>query len=224
MELLKTKKSRKAILIYFLVLLFGCSTLSAQQVAKLHYNGGGDWYSNPTSLVNLVRFCNENIDTSISEDISEVKPNASAIFDYPYLYATGHGSIIFEDKEIDNLQKYLLGGGFLHIDDNYGMKPYALKALKQLFPEKELIPIGSDHKIFHSYYNFEKGLPKIHEHDNKPPEALGIFDGDRLIVLLTLECDLGDGWEDQIVHNNPESLRRKALEMGANIIHYIFTN
>ena len=196
---------------------------SAQKIAVLHYNGGGDWYSNPTALPNLVAFCNARLKTTINTKVEEVLPESSDIFDYPYVHATGHGNILFNESELDNLRAYLLSGGFLHIDDNYGMEKYAKREIAKLFPNKELTPIGVDHNIFNSKYAFPKGLPKIHEHDGKVPQAWGIFDQDRLVLLLTYECDLGDGWESAEVHNDPEEVREKALQMGANIINYVFS-
>ncbi len=201
-----------------------CNTLFGQQIAVLHYNGGGDWYSNPTALPNLVKFCNSKLKTNINEKIAEVTPESPDLFDYPYIHATGHGNILFDDTELENLQNYLNSGGFLHIDDNYGMKKYAKKEISKLFPAKKLIEIGLDHPIFKNKFSFPQGLPKIHEHDNKAPVAEGIFINGRLALLLTYESDLGDGWEDAEVHNDPEEIREKALKMGANIINYAFSN
>ena len=201
-----------------------CNTLFGQQIAVLHYNGGGDWYSNPTALPNLVKFCNSKLKTNIDEKIAEVIPESPDLFDYPYIHATGHGNILFDDTELENLQNYLNSGGFLHIDDNYGMKKYAKKEISKLFPAKKLIEIGLDHLIFKNKFSFPQGLPKIHEHDNKAPVAEGIFINGRLALLLTYESDLGDGWEDAEVHNDPEEIREKALKMGANIINYAFSN
>ena len=211
-----------SLLFYICVLNF--ASLNAQKIAVLHYNGGGDWYSNPTALPNLVTFCNARLKTTINTEVEEVLPESSDIFEYPYVHATGHGNILFNDAELDNLRAYLLSGGFLHIDDNYGMEKYAKREIVKLFPDKELIPIGVDHAIFNSKYAFPKGLPKIHEHDGKIPQAWGVFDQDRLMLLFTYECDLGDGWESAEVHNDPEEVREKALQMGANIINYVFSN
>lgn len=210
----------KLILLFFIV----SQVVSAQQVAVLHYNGGGDWYGNPTALPNLVKFCNSKLKTNIALKISEVTPNSPDIFEYPYIYATGHGNILFNDSEVENLRKYLKGGGFLHIDDNYGMKKYAQREILKLFPSQKAVPIGTDHPIFKEKFAFPKGLPKIHEHDKKKPQAEGVFINGRLALLFTYECDLGDGWEDQEVHNDPEEVRLKALQMGANIISYAFLN
>ena len=198
--------------------------VNSQEIAILKYNGGGDWYGNPTALPNLIRFCNENIDTDIEPKPQTAEVGNTEIFQYPFLHMTGHGNVFFTPEEADNLRTYLLSGGFLHIDDNYGMEPYLRKELNKVFPEKELVEIGADHLIFTTQYEFPKGLPKIHEHDGKRPQALGIFHENRLILLFTYESDLGDGWEDPEVHNDSEEVRLKALQMGANIIHYAFKN
>ena len=198
--------------------------VNSQEIAILKYNGGGDWYANPTALPNLIRFCNENIDTEIEPRPQTVDVGSSEIFQYPFLHMTGHGNVFFTQDEADNLRTYLLSGGFVHIDDNYGMEPYLRKELNKVFPQKELVEIAADHAIFKTQYQFPKGLPKIHEHDGKRPQALGIFHENRLLLLFTYESDLGDGWEDPEVHNDSEEVRLKALQMGANIIHYAFKN
>ena len=195
-----------------------------QEIAILKYNGGGDWYANPTALPNLIRFCNESINTNLNEKPETVEVNDTRIFQYPFLHMTGHGNVVFSQEEAQNLKTYLLSGGFLHIDDNFGMEPYLRKELIKVFPDKELEEIGANHPIFSQEYKFPKGLPKIHEHDGKRPQALGIFHDNRLVLLFTFESDLGDGWEDPTVHNDPESIRIKALQMGANIISYVFKN
>ncbi len=198
--------------------------VNAQEIAILKYNGGGDWYANPTALPNLIRFCNNHIDTRLDEKPATVEVGSSRIFQYPFLHMTGHGNVIFSDTEAANLRDYLFSGGFLHIDDNYGMAPYLKQALKKVFPNTELEEVGSDHPIFNKKYVFPKGLPKIHEHDGLRPQALGIFHDGRLVLLFTVESDLGDGWEDPSVHKDPEEIRIKALQMGANIIAYAFEN
>lgn len=200
------------------------SNVLAQEVAILKYNGGGDWYANPTAIPNLIRFCNATIGTRLSDRPSTVEVGDSAIFQYPFLHMTGHGNVVFSPEELKNLRTYLQSGGFLHIDDNYGMKPYITKQLNLLFPDTPLEEIGADHPIFSQEYRFSEGLPKIHEHDGERPQALGIFHEQRLVLLFTLESDLGDGWEDPAVHNDPEEVRQKALKMGANIISYVFKN
>lgn len=207
----------------FLFFLFSFFAQS-QDVAILKYKGGGDWYSNPTALPNLVKFCNQNIDTNINENVKTVEAGSTDIFQFPFLHLTGHGNVFFSDNDAKNLRNYLTSGGFLHIDDNYGMQPYITKALKKVFPNTNLVQIPKTHSIFNSVYKFENGLPKIHEHDGKAPQAFGIFYNSRLVVLFTYETDLSDGWEDTEVHNDPEDVRQKALKMGANIINYAFTN
>ena len=196
--------------------------LHSQNLAILKYEGGGDWYSNPTALKNLIQFCNAEIRTNIVEKPNVVAADDSEIFDYPMLHMTGHGNVYFSVDAIENLRTYLLGGGFLHIDDNYGMKSYILPQLKILFPNKELTEIPLDHPTYKNHFKFPEGLPKIHEHDGLAPKAMGFYDKNTLILLYTYESDLGDGWEDQEVHNDPQTMRRKALEMGANIVKYAF--
>ena len=207
---------------YFLFIFFSI-TIYAQDIALLKYDGGGDWYSNPTSLPNLVKFVNSNTDTNINENIKEVKPDDPELFNYPFVHLTGHGNIFFTDEAAQNLRLYLLSGGFLHADDNYGLSPYFRKAIKKVFPNKELKEVSSNHPIFSIKFIFENGLPKIHEHDGNPPQAFGIEDDyGRLMVLFTFESDLGNGWEDSSVHNDPENIRLNALKMGTNIIKYAF--
>ncbi len=198
--------------------------LMAQDIAVLHYNGGGDWYSNPTALPNLITYCNQHIRTTIAPKPKTVKPESNDLFQYPYIHMTGHGNVFFTERDAENLRNYLISGGFLHIDDNYGMAPYVKKELVKIFPDKELVELPVSHPIFTSPYPFPKGLPKIHEHDGARPQALGIeFEG-RLVLLFTYESDLGDGWENPEIHNDPEEIRQKALKMGANILKYAFEN
>lgn len=215
----------KKLTIYLaLIMSFTCYTLSSQEIAILKYQGGGDWYANPTALPNLIKFCNDNIGTTLKNKPETVEVGSSSIFQYPYLHMTGHGNVVFSNEEIENLRNYLLSGGFLHIDDNYGMKPYITREIKKLFPNKELEELGADHPIFSNTYSFPKGLPKIHEHDGQRPQAFAISENNRIVLLFTSESDLGDGWEDPTVHNDPAEVRKKALEMGANIITYAFKN
>jgi len=206
-------------LLFLSLSLFGQS--SSVRLGRLIYRGGGDWYVNPTSLPNLISFCNKNMGTNIAgtEDVDVSSPN---LFNYPYIHMTGHGNVIFNADEIQNLRNYLLGGGFLHIDDNYGMDIFIRPEIKKIFPEYELVEVPFSHPIFHQKYRFPNGLPKIHEHDGKAPQAFAIINEGRIILLYTYECDLGDGWENQSVHNDPEDVRLKALQMGANIISYCF--
>jgi len=197
---------------------------NAQEIALLKYGGGGDWYVNPTSLPNLIKFCNETIGTDISKDPVTVTPGSVELFDYPFVHMTGHGNVYFSPDEVENLRNYLISGGFLHIDDNYGMDQYVRKEIKKLFPDKEMTELPANHPIFNAFFKFPNGLPKIHEHDGLPPQAFGIYENDRLILLYTYESDLGNGWENPEVHNDPPEVRLKALQMGANIIKYIFEN
>ncbi|MDC6363588.1 MULTISPECIES: DUF4159 domain-containing protein [Flavobacteriaceae] len=201
---------------------FVMGTVGAQEMAILKYGGGGDWYSNPTALPNLIAFCNNTIDTKINPQPETVEAGSVTLFKYPFLHMTGHGNVFFTDEEAQNLRTYLLSGGFLHIDDNYGMEPYLKRELLKVFPDKQLEELGADHPIFDQKFKFPNGLPKIHEHDGKRPQAFGIFDKGRLVLLFTFESDLGDGWEDPSVHNDPEEVRLKALQMGSNIVEYAF--
>ncbi len=209
-----------------LVLLWAWTGYPQEQlrIAQLKYRGGGDWYANPTSLPNLIRFCNENIYTDIEPRRYVVEAGSKDIFQYPFVHMTGHGNVLFDEQERQNLREYLLSGGFLHIDDNYGMYPYVVPEIHKLFPDYELVELPFDHPIFHQVYDFPYGLPKIHEHDNKPPQAFAIIHQGRVVLLLTYETDLGDGWEDPQVHHDPPEKRQAALRMGANIIHYAFTH
>lgn len=202
-----------------LITSFGFS----QEIALLKYNGGGDWYANPTSLPNLIKYSNQTINTKIKAKPATVEPGSPEIFSYPFVHMTGHGNVVFSDAEIINLRNYLLSGGFLHVDDNYGMDEYIRREIKRIFPSNDLIEIPANHAIFQKPNVFSGGLPKIHQHDGKRPQAFGIFDGNRLVLLYTYECDLGDGWEDPEVHNDPKEVREKALKMGANILNYVFS-
>ena len=199
-------------------------TLRAQeQIALLKYNGGGDWYANPTSLPNLIRFCNKELGTGLEPDYATVEVGSADIFNYPLVHLTGHGNVIFSPQEARNLRDYLISGGFLHIDDNYGLDKFIRPQMKKVFPELEFVELPFDHEIYHQKYSFPQGLPKIHEHDNKAPQGFGLIYEGRLVCFYTYESDLGDGWEDQSVHKDSEETRVKALKMGANIIQFAFT-
>ena len=205
------------------MMLFVNTYAQKTQIAVLKYKGGGDWYSNPTSLPNLAKFCNQMLKTDIDVTVAVVDVGSLDIFNYPFVHMTGHGNVYFDENDVNNIRNYLLAGGFLHIDDNYGMKDYAMSQMQKAFPELQWVELPYSHEIFHKPYRFPDGLPKIHEHDNKSPQAFGLIYEGRLVCLLTYECDLGDGWEDQRVHNDSNETRLKALQMGANIISYAFS-
>ena len=194
------------------------------KIALLKYRGGGDWYANPTSLPNLIKFCNKNLGTNIFPDYATVEVGSEEVYDYPFIHLTGHGNVVFSNQEAMNLRNYLIAGGFLHIDDNYGLDKYIRREMKKVFPDIDSIELPFSFPIYHQKYEFTNGLPKIHEHDKKPPQGFGIFYKGRLVCFYTYECDLGDGWEDHEVHNDSEPTRLKALKMGANIISYVFQN
>jgi len=200
------------------------SSISAQQIAVLKYNGGGDWYANPTALPNLIKFCNSTINTSIKENPESVAINSSDLFNYPIVFMTGHGNVYFSEDDAENIKNYLTSGGFLHISDNYGLDKFIRREIKKIFPTLEFQELPYNHPIFHQTYNFEKGAPKIHEHDNKAAQGFGLFYEGRLICFYDYETDLSDGWEDEEIHNDPYEIRLKALKMGANIIEYAFKN
>ncbi|MFW6350996.1 MAG: DUF4159 domain-containing protein [Bacteroidota bacterium] len=192
------------------------------QIATLKYGGGGDWYSNPTALPNLVEFFNRETGSSISSDIPNVNVGSSNLYNYPYIYMTGHGNVFFTSQEAENLRNYLMAGGFLHVDDNYGMEPYFRREIKKVFPELQLIELPFDHSVYHQKFSFPDGLPKIHEHDGEPPQGFAMFYEGRMVVFFSYESDLGNGWEDPAVHGNDEETRLKALRMGSNLLQYIF--
>ncbi len=192
------------------------------KLGLLKYNGGGDWYANPTSLPNLANFCNKQLGTNIDLDYATIEAGSAEIFNYPFVHLTGHGNVVFNEAEAENLRNYLLAGGFLHIDDNYGMDPYIRPAMKKVFPELTFIELPFEHEIYHQKYDFKAGLPKIHEHDKNPSQGFGLIWEGRLVCFYSFECDLGDGWEDQDVHKDTEEARTKAFQMGANLIQYVF--
>ncbi len=207
----------------FIICLFSVLHSVAQEVAILKYDGGGDWYANPTAVPNLIRFCNENIKTNLNEKPRNVETQSSEISNFPIVFLTGHGNVFFSESASDNLRNYLISGGFLHISDNYGLNNFIRKEMKKVFPELEFQEIPYDHAIYHQNYNFST-LPKIHEHDQAAAQGFGLFFEGRLICFYDFESDLSDGWEDEIVHNNPPEVRLKALQKGANIISYAFKN
>ena len=214
----------RILLLLFLTINIATAQETTVKLGLLKYSGGGDWYANPTSLPNLIRFCNNNLFTHIAKEPQTVEVGSVDIFEFPFLHMTGHGNVIFSPAEVENLRTYLIAGGFLHISDNYGMDQYIRREMKKVFPELEFVELPFSHAIYHSKYPFKTGLPKIHEHDGKAPQGFGLIYKGRLICFYDYECDLGDGWEDAEVHNDSEEVRTKALMMGANIITYVFTN
>jgi len=216
---------RKLILI---ASIFIHSALVAQQptikIGKVKYGGGGDWYCNKTSLPNLIKFCNQNLKMNLHPEEDIVEVGGTELFNYPFLHLTGHGNVLFTDAEVQNLRKYLISGGFLHIDDNYGLNKYIRREMKKVFPELEFVELPFSHSIYNQKYKFPKGLPKVHEHDNLPPQGFGLIWQGRLVCYFSYESDLGNGWEDRSVYNDPEEVRLEALKMGANLVQYAFTS
>ena len=215
---------------FYLILIFFLSISSISlnekkyQFAVLKYQGGGDWYSNPSSLKNLAIFCNEKLNMNINPNYATVDVGSLEIFNYPFIFMTGHGNVYFNNFESENLRNYLMSGGFLHIDDNYGMDQYIRKEMKKVFPELDFVELPRSHKIYNMKYKFENGLPKVHEHDNKRPQGMALIKNGRLVCFYSYESDLGDGWEDKEIHQNSKNKREEALKMGANIIDYVMTN
>jgi len=215
--------------VFFLLIVFGLlsftiSPVPSYQIALLKYNGGGDWYANiETSLPNLIKFCNENLKTNITSEQGIVEAGSSELFNYPFVHITGHGNIVFSNQEAENIRNYLVAGGFLHIDDNYGLDKFVRPQLKKVFPELDFVELPFNHPIYHQKYDFNNGLPKIHEHEDKPPQGFGLIYEGRLVCFYSYECDLGDGWEDFEVHKDSPESHIKALKMGANLIQYTLT-
>ena len=206
--------------IYILLLTIYALNAQTFSIARIHYGGGGDWYSDPSSIPNLLNYLSTNTPISVNTEEARIKLSDENANQYPYLYLTGHGNIKFTDDEIISLRTILMNNGFLHADDNYGMDASFRREIKRIFPNKELVPLPYDHRLFHTYFSFPQGLPKIHEHDGKPPQALALFEGERIILLYTYESDLGDGWENASVHQDPWPIRESALKMGVNIIYF----
>ena len=210
---------------FIIILFFSISfQIFAQEIAVLKYNGGGDWYANPTAIPNLIEFSNKHTNTLITENPGSIAVGNSDLFNFPIVFMTGHGNVYFTEKEAKNLRQYLISGGFLHISDNYGLDKYIRRELKKVFPTIELQEIPTNHPIYNQTFLLKKGLPKIHEHDKKAPQGFGLFFEERLVCFYDYESDLSDGWEDASIHNNPEEIRLKALQMGSNIIEYAFKN
>lgn len=218
------KNSFSRYFLLFLLITFSSQAVDPSfKIALLKYNGGGDWYANlETSLPNLIKFCNDNLGTNIDREQAIVEVGSPEIFNYPFVHMTGHGNWVLSQQEAENLRNYLLAGGFLHIDDNYGLDPYVRPQMKKVFPELDCVELPFSHPVFHQKYDFPDGLPKIHEHDAKTPQGFGWIYQGRLVVFYSVECDLGDGWEDYEVHKDAPEARAKALKMGANLIQYVF--
>lgn len=213
------------LLVFISVLLLGLQVhgQSGYGIALLKYNGGGDWYANPTSLPNLIAFCNKELNMNMDLEPATVEVGSPDLFNYPFVHMTGHGNVVLSEQERTNLSNYLKAGGFLHVDDNYGMDQYVRPILNKLIENSTLVEIPFTHEIYSTYFLFKNGVPKIHEHDDKAPKAYGLFYEGRLVLMYTYECDLGDGWEDPNVHNDPLNIRQLALQMGANMLKYVFT-
>ncbi len=192
-------------------------------IARVNYGGGGDWYCDPSSIPNILSYLTKNTSIKVAHDEYRIKLTTKELRGHPYLYMTGHGNIRFTDEEIIQLREYLMGGGFLHTDDNYGLNTSFRREMKRVFPDRDFVELPHDHAIFHSYFDMPSGLPKIHEHDGKPPQLFALYNEDRIMVIYSYESDLGDGWEDEEVHNDPSALRVAALQMGVNIIYFALT-
>jgi len=214
---------KKAFLVSLLFIIMGQCMAQKIKLAKLKYGGGGDWYANKTSVPNLIQFCNRYLGMQLAEEEEVVEPGSPELFSFPFIHMTGHGNVVFTDAEAKNMRQYLIAGGFLHIDDNYGLDKFIRPEMKKIFPELTFVELPFDHPIYHQKYAFTKGLPKVHEHDNKPPQGFGLFWEGKMVCFYSYECDLGNGWEDQSVYNDPEEIRQKALQMGANIVSFAFT-
>lgn len=210
--------------IYLFLAVISLNISAQVKLAKVKYSGGGDWYANKTSLPNLISFCNSNIYVKISNLPETVELSSKQLYNYPFIHLTGHGNVVFNLVETQNLRTYLMGGGFLHIDDNYGLDVHIRREMKKVFPNLDFIELPYTHPIYHQTFNFPSGLPKIHEHDGKPAQGFGLFDKGKLICFYSFETDLGNGWEDVGTYTDPEEKHVDALKMGANIIQYVFSN
>lgn len=216
------KRVRGFLLLIVFLVSVSFAPAPSYQIGLLKYNGGGDWYANlGTSLPNLIKFCNENLNTNFNAQQGIIEAGNADIFNYPFIHMTGHGNVVFSVQEADNLRRYMISGGFLHIDDNYGMDPFVRPQMKKVFPELEFVELPFSHPIYHQKYEFTNGLPKIHEHDNKPAKGYGLIYQGRLVCFYSYECDLGDGWEDYEINKDSPEIHQKALKMGANLIQYV---
>lgn len=216
----------KRLLLLFFILQFSFLVAQGQyayKIAKLKYNGGGDWYANKTSLSNLIKFANANLRMNIFPEEDIVDAGSPDIFSYPFVHMTGHGNVTFNEAEVQNMRRYLISGGFLHVDDNYGLDKFIRREMKKVFPELNFIELPFNHPVYQQKFKFPNGLPKVHEHDGKAPQGFGLIYQGRLVCFYSYECDLGNGWEDQTVYNDPEPVRQQALRMGANLLQYATT-
>jgi hypothetical protein len=219
-------------LLVFLLFVLGSALMYAQppsrrsysfQIAKMKYGGGGDWYANKTSLPNLIQFCNQQLRLNLHPEEAIVEPGSVELFQYPFVHLTGHGNVVFSPEEAANLRKYLIGGGFLHLDDNYGLDKFIRREMKKVFPELDFVELPFSHPVYKQKFPFSKGLPKVHQHDGKPPQGFGLLYQGRLVCFYSYESDLGNGWEDASIYNDPEPIRQQALQMGANLVIYALT-
>jgi hypothetical protein len=216
-------KLLRVALVFLGIACMGFTTPPTFRFGVLKYSGGGDWYGNPTAVSNLAKFCNQKLGMNILPDYEYVEPGSAELFNYPFIHMTGHGNVVFNSQEAENLRMYLVSGGFLHISDNFGMDKFIRTEMKKVLPGSEWIELPFSHPIYHQKFDFPRGLPKIHEHSGKAPQGLGLFYEGKLVVFYDMECDLGDGWENPEVHNDPEEVRQKALQMGANIVQFALT-
>jgi len=216
----------KLLLLFPLLLLLLCSyRVPTYKLARLKYNGGGDWYGNRTALINLIAYCNQTLHTNFAKEEAVVEVGSAEIFDYPIVYMTGHGNVIFSNQEAQNLRKYLTGGGFLHVDDNYGLDKFVRTEMKKVFPELSFVELPANHKIYNQKFKLPGGLPKIHEHDGKPPQGFALIWEGRIVCYYSYESDLGNGWEDFGTYPGDTAEKRSiALKMGANLVEYVLTN
>jgi hypothetical protein len=216
-------KQIRIILISYLLASSSSIFSQSLQIGLLKYSGGGDWYANlETSLPNLIKYCNTQLKTKLNPEQAIVEVGSIELFNYPLVHLTGHGNVVFSNQEAENVRKYLMAGGFLHVSDNYGMDAFIRLQLKKVFPELELVELPFSHPIYHQKFNFENGLPKVHEHDKKAPQGFGLIYKGRLVCFYDYECDLGDGWENAEIHSDSYEAREKALKMGANIVSFVF--
>ena len=197
---------------------------NAFQIARLKYNGGGDWYNDPSAEVNLLRFISQNTNLRVKAEYKFVDISSEEIFSYPFLFMTGHGNVVFSKDDVARLRKYLENGGFLYIDDDYGLNKAIRREMKKVFPERDFVELPFSHGIYNLMYDFSSGPPKTHKHDENPPQGFGIFVDKRLAVYYTYESNPSDGWADPEVHKDPQNKREEALKFGTNIVLWALSN